>query len=58
MMNITYTLHYSEKTRQYSIAEWIVADNGEFGLGDIVEELGGEFGKALRKFNRLMRDQV
>lgn len=52
-MVVTATMRYTVKTRMYDCVELIVLDNGEWCYGDVIEELGFEFGKARSRFYRM-----
>lgn len=52
-MVVSATLRYTVKTRTYDVVELIVLDNGEVCYGEVIKELGFEFGKARSAFRKM-----
>ena len=55
-MTIVPTIRYTDSTRQYDIVEWIVLDNGESCVGDVIESAGFTYGEACRTLRKVIRN--
>lgn len=49
-MTLAPTMGYCEKRRMYFLYEIVILENGESFIGDIILELGVQYGKARRQF--------